>query len=851
MNIIETRVLRGPNQWSDNVQQLIVIKVSCADPDDDHNLDIVDNNPQLAVSAEKKNDTFLLTQLILLIRQLQEAISENPVEVRTEPVSRGDQHYVIVPYENERSGLQICKSAVLLLNEQFKGQTPSFEQETALIRRVRRRSKIGSTSNYILSEIKRRGIPFRRFDFGSLMILGYGVNQKKIRTAVVDETSGLGIEMAGDKDETKSILEDANCPVPLGIVVDSEEELKERLSEISFPLVLKPLDGNHGRGVTTNVQSMDAALTAFRLASRISSSVIVEEFIEGDDFRFLIVDFKLVAVARRRPASIDGNGVDTIKDLIERENLHKDRGDEPEHVLAKIKIDSSTEKILRQRGYTLDTILGYGQVLTLKDTANISAGGTAEDVTDDVHPYNRFLAERVARLFHLNICGVDIMAKDISKPLGKDNGAVIEVNAGPGLRMHSNPQKGLARDIASPIVDILFKNRQESLIPIVAVTGTNGKTTTTRLIAHLANVAGKKTGYCCSDGIYSNGWKLRGGDCTGATSAQNILHDPLIDFAVLECARGGIIRSGLGFSSCDVAVVTNISEDHLGMNDIHTVQELANVKSVLVRSVHEDGYAVLNAEDELVLALRNKLKGKAALFSLDANNPHLREHLAKKGCGAFIKKGRVFLSDKAVFDLGPVSGFPLSFGGKAEFMIRNLLAAALAGYCSGMSPEHIRQGLSSFEPGGRTTPGRMNHFRIDQKDVYLDYAHNVDGFKAIIQFVSSQPAQKKRAIIAVAGDRRETDIIEIGRLAASAFDEVVLRYNTRERGIGNQRVCELLEKGCRETNAEAEVFCVKKEEEALKMVIDKSEKGDLIFACADQVEDSIALMEHLSGSYGK
>jgi cyanophycin synthetase len=849
MDISVTHILRGPNQWSEQLQQLIVMKVAFTTEESGARKQTVAKNPPLSASFEKKNENEVLSQLILCIGQLQSAVSETECEIRTLPSHTPHEHIVLVPYENERTGLQVCKSAILLLNELISGQTSTMDREMELLRKIRRRSAIGPTSNYILNEIKRRDIPFKRFAFGSLMILGYGLNQKKIRTAVTDETSGLGIEIAGDKEETKYILEDANCPVPAGMVVDSEEELRERLQEVAFPLVVKPLDGNHGRGVTTNINSVEGALNAFRIAARISSSVILEEFLEGADYRFLVIDFKLIAVARRVPATITGNGVDTIKDLIERENLHKDRGADVEHVLAKIKIDAATEKILAQQSYTLESILAFGQGLVLKDTANISAGGTAEDVTHEVHPFNRFLTERIARLFNLNICGVDIVAKDVSKPLARANGAVIEVNAGPGLRMHSNPQKGTARDIASPIVDLLFKNRQEALIPIVAITGTNGKTTTTRLIAHLAEVAGKRTGYCCSDGIYSNGWKIRSGDCTGATSAGNVLHDPLINFAVLECARGGIIRSGLGFTNCDVAVVTNVSEDHLDQSEIRNLDELARLKSVLVRSVYEHGYGVLNAEDELVMSMKTKLRGRAALFSLEVDNKHLQEHLMDKGIAAFIKNGRALLCDKTVFDLGAVTDFPMSFGGTADFMTRNLLAGSLAAFCSGIPGEVIREGLLSFTPDEVTTPGRMNHFRINQINLYLDYAHNLDGFKAISHFIGRQEAAHKRAVIAVAGDRREEDIVEMGRLVATVFDEVIIRYNLKERGIGNKEVCELLKKGCALAATNSTVLLIEREETALRTVIDKSSKNDLIFVCADRVEDSLALIEKLKEVY--
>lgn len=845
MKSIETRILRGPNQWSDEQHFLIVLKIDLEHSPANRGKKKVEEKVQ-----HTDESSSMIEQFMLFIKQLQDAVVNVSMRAWYQCIAGSDDFFVIVPYENEPVGLQICRSALVLMNEWLAGKPIQMEEEIKFIRKVRKRNSIGATSNYILQEVNRRRIPVYRYDFGSLMILGYGCRQKKIRTAVTDETSGLGIEVAGDKEETKFLLQAANCPIPRGIVVSSEEELKERLNELNFPVVIKPLDGNQGRGVTTNISNEESALLAFRHAVRISDVVIAEEFIEGVDYRFLLVDFKLVAVARRLPAQITGNGVDSIKDLIERENLHKDRGGDSEHVLAKITIDASTEKILRKNNLTLSSVLPYGFILVLKDTANISAGGTAEDATEEVHPFNRLLSERIARLFNLNICGVDIVAKDIAKPLREGNGAVIEVNAGPGLRMHSNPQKGQSRDIASPIVDLLFKNRTEALIPIVAVTGTNGKTTTTRLIAHLAEQAGRKTGYCCSDGIYSNGWKLREGDCSGASSARMVLHDPLVDFAILETARGGIIRNGLAFESCDVAVVTNVTEDHLDLRDIHTVEELAEIKAVVVKSVHENGFAVLNAEDHLVYAMKKHVPGRGAFFSLAWDNANLQAHLDTGGIAAFIKNDRLFLSKESVSDLGSISDFPLSFKGTATFMIQNILAASLAAFCSGITPDEIRQGLLSFEPGEQSTPGRMNHYSVRAADLYLDYAHNVDGFRCVSEFVAKQSARRKLAVIAVAGDRRETDIREMGRMVASVFDEVIIRYNKKERGLGNKKVCELLEEGCRLANGHKSVLLVPNEEEALNLAVKRAKAGDLIFACADHVKASIAIVQKLKSLYG-
>lgn len=646
MKIISTQVMRGPNVWSKRNQHLIVLKIDLSKfrhhPDAGQSQllqQLVQSLPSLKDSQHMEALMHAgIPQMIMhAALELQELAGMSSAYGKTEPAGDTGEYAVVFSYEVEKAGLYAGHAAVELISSLLRGEPVNIERYITELERLREKYALGPTSAYILEEVKRRGIPFRRFPDTSLVTLGYGYRQKMIRTAVADSTSGLGIEMAGDKEETKRILDDAGVPVPRGLLVSDEEELKSSLSTMRFPLVTKPLDGNQGRGVTTHINNLEQALFGFRMAQKISDTVIVEEFIQGDDYRFLVIDYKLVAVARRTPAMITGNGASTVRELIEEENRNPERGHSAAHVLAPIKVDEITQKILSEKQLALDSVLPAGEVLYLKETANISGGGTATDVTDEVHPFNVFMAERIARLFRLDICGIDLMMTDVSAPLSRDTGAVIEVNAGPGLRMHTNPQYGQPRNVAAPIIDMLFPSYDSFRIPVVAVTGTNGKTTTTRLIAHLAKQAGYHVGYTTTEGVYIQDHLLIAGDCTGPVSAQAVLFDPTVNFAVLECARGGILRAGLGFDACDISIVTNISEDHLGLGGVHTLEDMAKVKSVVPRSTSNEGYAILNADDDLVFNMHQGLQCRIALFSTYPSNPRVRRHIDNGGLAALTE----------------------------------------------------------------------------------------------------------------------------------------------------------------------------------------------------------------------
>jgi cyanophycin synthetase len=538
-----------------------------------------------------------------------------------------------------------------------------------------------------------------------------------------------------------------------------------------------------------------------------------------------------------------GDGVLTVQQLIDQTNSDPNRGEGHENILTAIKVDEITLNLLSKKNVTLNSVLPIGEILFLKDTANLSSGGTSRDVTDLVHPYNVFLAERAARILNLDICGIDVVAKDINVPLTREIGGIVEVNACPGLRMHLNPSKGIARNVAESIINMMFPEPEKSHVPLVAITGTNGKTTTTRLIAHMAKHVGHRVGYTTTDGIYIDGYEIHHGDCTGPVSAEAVLLDPTVDFAVLECARGGILRSGLGFDECDISIVTNITEDHLGLKDIHTLEEMAKVKSVVARSAKKSGFAILNADDDLVYEMRKEVDATVVLFSMEENNPRVEKHCENGGTAAFIEKGYVVVSKgKWKTRIEKVIQIPLSLNGRAECMIKNILPAVLAATLSNISVENIREALKTFIPSAEQTPGRMNIFKFKNFEVMVDYAHNTDGFVQLKNFMDKTQAAVKVGIVTVAGDRRDEDILTMGRLSAQMFDEIIIRHDHDMRGRTQENMTKLLTQGIYEVSKFIPIKVISEELDALAYCVENAKPHSFIVDCTDAVKESTAFL---------
>lgn len=843
--------MRGPSYWSVEQPQLIVMKVQVDDIPEAFAKELIQQAEKILPGLSSKyhiDDSHKgIVHLIKYIAlELQFMAKMECSYARSKAAPTKGEYFITFEYVIENAGLYAAKAAFAITDDLINNKQVDITKDINELLSIRNKFKLGATTSYILDAVKKRNIPFRRFDNGSLITLGYGNKQQKIRTAVTDTTSGLGIELAGDKEETKKLLAEANLPVPKGILVYSEAGLRERISEVQFPVVLKPLDGNHGRGVTTNVRDVEKAVFGFNIAKRISNAVILEEYIEGDDYRFLVINYKFQAAAKRTPAFVKGDGKSTVQQLVDEENKNPERGNEEKHVLATIKIDEVTRKILTEKNLTPDSILPKGEILVLKDTANISAGGTAEDVTARVHPENIFMAERIAKMFNLNICGIDIMTKAIDVPITREVGAIIEVNAGPGLRMHSNPQGGTVRDVASPIIEMMFPTPSHSRIPIVAVTGTNGKTTTTRIIAHLAKQAGHKPGFCTTEGIYIDGHLTYEGDCTGYLSAQDVLFDPVIDFAVLECARGGILKSGLGFDTCDISIITNISEDHLGLKDIHTLDDMMRVKSVVAKTTAKNGYSILNADNDFSYRIKDDLDCNIALFSTRPDNERLREHCKLGGLAASIENGYIVVyKGKTTIQIEQIDNIPITFKGKASHMIKNLLPSVLAGIISGFTVDEIQKGLKTFYPSPVNTPGRMNLFDFHNFKVMVDYAHNMDGFFELKRFLDEVEDAPKVGIIAVAGDRRDEDIRHMGLLAATMFDKIIIKFDKDLRGRTAKNIADLLLEGIAQINKKVPTEIIPEEKDAVEYAINNAEKGSFILICAGIVSETVELVNQL------
>ncbi len=596
-----------------------------------------------------------------------------------------DMHYLVYEYLEEKAGVYAGEEALKIISAIINNTYYAVDETINTLKKIKKRHGLGATSRYIISEIKKRHIPIRHMEAGSLVALGHGCCQKKIRTAVADTTSGIGIEMAGDKEETKNILAQANVPVPKGIIVYSEEELRERINEIRYPLVVKPLNGNHGRGVTTHIYDIDRALFGFRIAKKISEEVIIEEFIPGEDHRFLVIDYKLIAVARRSPATITGNGLQTIQELIDETNKDPQRGNEDEHVLSPIKVDDITNRILNEKRLNLQSVLKNGESLILKDTANISAGGTATDLTDIVHPQNKFMAERIAKLFALDICGVDIMTTRVDIPITRDTGAVIEVNAGPGIRMHSNPQNGKERNVAAPIIDMLFPKKNGFIIPIIVVTGSHTGSVN-RLLAEIALACGKKAGFNSDTGIHINGYRLKKENSTDFKSVHDILFDPMIDFAIIACEDKDVFHSGLGFESCDTCIILDAPEIN---NDIPYCE--LRLKTIVAETVRKSGLAILNADEDLVHSISSHIACNVALFSIDAENKRIARHQIAGGLVGYIEN-ESFVICKLSVKL--MIGSSLGYSPEQKRMI---LAVVLACYVHDFNTDTVKKIISEFK----------------------------------------------------------------------------------------------------------------------------------------------------------
>lgn len=861
MEILNLKILRGPNYWSTYRRQLIEMKLDLQEAEGMPTDKIEGFGERLEAlmpslyehgCSEKKPGGFFerikrgtwLGHVIEHVALEMQSLAGMPCGFgRTRSAGKSGVYNIVFAYQVESAGIYAAKAAVRCVEALKDNQPYNLEEDIQALMAINKNEGIGPSTQSVIDAAKKRCIPYKRLNDDSLIMFGQGMNQKIIQATIASTTSGIGIEMASDKHATKKLLEKNCLPVPAGSVVDNEEALLDAIAGIGYPLVVKPLDANHGKGITINICTETEAMNAFKKAQQFSEDVIVEKFIKGMDYRFLVINYKLEAVARRTPAMVIGDDHSTIRQLIDKTNSDPRRGEGHEKNLTAIKVDEQTLSILERRNFTPDTVLPDGEVLFLKDTANLSTGGTARDVTTSVHPQNAFLAERIARLMNLDICGIDIVAEDITQPITAKNGAVIEVNAAPGFRMHLAPTFGLPRNVGEAVVKMLYPHGTSSRIPLVAVTGTNGKTTTTRLIAHMAKHAGHNVGYTTTDGIYIQDQLVYSGDCSGPLSAEVVLRDPLVDFAVLETARGGILRSGLAFDKCNISIITNITEDHLGLNDINTIEQMAKVKSVVARSTFNDGFAILNADDDIVYAIKEELDCNIGLFSMYDNNERVLKHCEQGGWAAIIEKNYFTIcKGEWKIRIARVAEVPLTLDGRAACMIKNILPSILAASICDFDTKIIRKALQSFIPGPELMPGRMNIFKIKNFEVMIDYVHNTDGFKQLKDFIQNVNAPVKTCIIGCTGDRRDADIRLMGRYVAETFDEIIIRHDKDSRGRTNEEITKLITEGIHTVKPGLEILVISDETEALTYAMEHAVKGSFIVDCSDNTFESIEVV---------
>ena len=765
-------------------------------------------------------------------------------------VPSGDEGvwWVIVAYEEEEVGLQSMRDALALVRACVAGEPIDMDTVVEDLQDLFEEVRLGPSTYAIVEEARRRGIPVRRLNNHSLVQLGLGKNLRRIQATLSDYTSAIGVEIAQDKDDTKRVLQNIGLPVPKGDVARSADDAVALAEEIGFPVLCKPLDASHGRGISGKLETPEAVRAAYEVAAEFGRRVVVEQYAIGRDHRVLVVDGKVVACAERVPAHVVGDGASTVRALIEAANRDPRRGVGHTKVLTRIACDALTEDALRRRGLTLDSVPAAGDQVFLRATANLSTGGTSVDRTDEMHPDNVTACEMAAGIVGLDIAGIDVLTSDIRVPFRENGAVIIEVNAGPGVRMHTHPSEGQPRNVGAPIIDMLYPPGSSATIPVIAITGTNGKTTTARLTAHLFRHTGRTVGFTTTDGVYLQNRLVMEGDMTGPFSANIILSNPTVDVAVLETARGGILRAGLGFDECDVGVVLNVSADHLGLGGINTVEQLADVKGVIPAVVKREGHAVLNADDPLVLEMRDRTAGDLVLFSTqpEGENEAFEDHLARNGIGARIEHvvpaGETFVvrRGRLRIPIATVRDVPLMLGGAARFQAGNVLAAIATAYVQGMRYDDIRAGLLSFFPSASLTPGRLNVMRVGRGRVVLDYAHNAAAVAGLMDFVQRLEARRRIGIITAPGDRRDEDLRTLGRLCAG-LDHVIVKEDENRRGREPGAISRIIAEGLAEGGLDGgHVEFIADEIAAIDRALGMLDEGDVAVALIDDVPGVIA-----------
>ena len=846
MEVSRIRALRGANLWSHHTS---VEAIATCTPDEcciaklvGFEVRLRDRFPHISpLQPTGHNDEVPMAYVLELAALGLQAQAGCPVTFsRTTQTLEAGVFQVVVEYTEEAVGRLALELAVELCNAALH-DTP-FDLAAALgkLRELDEDVRLGPSTGSIVQAAVARNIPYRRLTDGSLVMFGWGSKQRRIQAAEIDRTSAIAEAIAQNKELTKKLLAAAGVPVPGGRAVEDADDAWAAACEIGLPVVVKPKDGNQGKGVTVNVTSREQLIEAYAAATEHRDDVLVEHYIPGNDFRLLVVGGKLIAAARRDPPQVVGDGKHSVRELVEHVNLDPRRGSGHATSLTKIRFDDIALASLAGQGYTAESIPTKGQRVRLRNNANLSTGGSATDVTDDVHPEVAARAVAAAQMVGLDICGVDVVCDSVLKPIEDQGGGIVEVNAAPGLRMHLSPSFGKGRAVGEAIISSMFADDEDGRIPVVAVTGTNGKTTTVRLIAHLFTQSGLRVGMTNTDGVYIEGQRIDTGDCSGPRSARNVLLHPDVDAAVFETARGGVLREGLAFDRCQVAVVTNIgSGDHLGLNYITTVEDLAVLKRVIVQNVADSGVAVLNAADPIVAGMAANCRGSVTFFAHNRKNPLMTTHRAQGHRVVYVDGDHLVAVEGKFEHRIALAAVPITHGGSIAFQIENVMAAVAAGWGVGIDWDDIAAGLKTFGTDAHNIPGRFNVFSYRGATVIADYGHNPDAIAALVAAVESMPARRRSIVISGAGDRRDEDIRNQGVLVGAAFDDVVLYQDQCQRGREDGEVLALLRDGLVGAKRTTVIDEIRGEFLAIDTALAKLSDGDLCLILVDQVEEAL------------
>ncbi|MDO8652416.1 MAG: cyanophycin synthetase [Undibacterium sp.] len=847
MEVSRIRALRGPNLWSHHTAVEAIVnctQTECSIADlPDFEVRLRARFPEIGPLQSTGNDDAISMAHVFELATLGlQAQAGCPVTFsRTTQTLEAGIFQVVAEYSEEAVGRLALELAEALCLAALQDTPFDLTDALAQLRNLDEDVRLGPSTGAIVQAAVARNIPYRRLTNGSLVLFGWGSRQRKIQAAEMDGTSAIAEAIAQDKELTKKLLDAAGVPVPLGRTVLDMDDAWAVACEIGLPVVVKPKDGNQGKGVTVNVTTREQLNAGYLAALEFRDDILVERYLPGNDFRLLVVGNKLIAAARRDPPQVVGDGTHSVRELVEQVNKDPRRGTGHATSLTKIRFDDIALASLAKQGYVADSVPPKGKRVILRNNANLSTGGAATDVTEDVHPEVAASAVAAAQMIGLDICGVDLVCDSVLKPIEEQNGGIVEVNAAPGLRMHLSPSFGKGRPVGEAIISAMFADGDDGRIPIVAVTGTNGKTTTVRLIAHLLTASGLRTGMTNTDGVYIEGRRIDSGDCSGPRSARNVLLHPDVDAAVFETARGGVLREGLAFDRCQVAVITNIgSGDHLGLNYITTVEDLAVLKRVIIQNVADDGVAVLNAADPIIAGMANNCTGTVTFFAADVQHPVMAKHLAQGRRVVYVDGDTLVAAEGKTIHKIALSEIPITRNGTIGFQLENVMASVAAAWGVGIDWDAIRQGLKSFASESDNAPGRFNLFNYRGATLIADYGHNPDAILALVQAVESMPAKRRSVVISGAGDRRDQDIRQQTEILGNAFDEVVLYQDQCQRGRADGEVVALLRTGLANATRTKVVKEINGEFLAIDTALANLSEGDLCLILIDQVEEALA-----------